>query len=163
MSGSYLSLCINLNAGTSNQFTPTLYDINVALFENAPQDVKIDIEDRDSKTPGQSSNLNIGCNPAGFEWEYDGTLLGTVTARDSGGNSDLRDAFNCIVPQQGIGTEVVGITVSSATAGKVEIKSIRIEYTMVKVNLGLMEGPALSCGRPFNEQLRIAGRLKKYI
>jgi len=137
LSMTYLSICIDLDAGISNQYTPTLYDFNIAIYENAPQDVKIDIEDRDSKTPGQSSNLNVGCNPAGFEWEYDGTLLGTVTARDSGGSSDLRDAFNCIVPQQGIGTEVVGITVSSATAGKVEIKSIRIEYTMVTVNLDI--------------------------
>ena len=69
--------------------------------------------------------------------EYDGTLLGRTTARDSDGSSDLQDAINCIVPQRGIGTEVVGISISSATAGKVEIKSIRIEYTMVTVNLDI--------------------------
>ena len=132
LSGSYLSLCIDLDAGTSNQYSPTLYDINVALFENAPQDVKIDIFDIDSST-----SLNPGCSVGGEEWEYDGTLLGRTTARSTGINGDLKDAFNCIVPQIGTGTEVIGVAIHSSTAGKVEIKSIRVEYTMVTVNLDI--------------------------
>ena len=127
---SYMSLCIDLFSGTSNSFSPTLYDINAAFFENAPQDVKIDIYDTDSTTP-------IGCTIPEYEWEYDGTLLGRTTAQSSGGNNDLEDAFNCIVPQSGSGTEVVGVKVHSATQGKVEIKSMRIEYTMVTVNLDI--------------------------
>ena len=134
---SYLSICIDLDAGTSNQYTPTLYDFNIAIYENAPKDIKIDIYDRDGETPGQSSPLNPGCSVGGDEWEYEGTLLGSVTARSSGGNNDLKDAMNCIVPQTGTGTEIVGISVQSATAGKVEIKSIRVEYTMVTVNLDI--------------------------
>nr|MCS5534842.1 hypothetical protein [Candidatus Poseidoniales archaeon] len=130
MSGSYLSLCIDLDAGTSNQYTPTLYDINIALYENAPQDVKIDIYDTDSTTAKN-------CPIPEYEWEHDGTLLGTTTAESSSGNSDLEDAFNCIVPQSGSGTEVVGVKVHSSTPGKVEIKSIQIEYTMVTVNLDI--------------------------
>jgi len=130
MSGSYMSLCIDLRAGTSNQYTPTMYDINVALFENAPQDVKIDIYDTDSSTP-------VGCTFPEYEWEYDGTLLGTTIASSSGTNNDLVSAFNCIIPQFGTGTEVIGIKVRSATAGKVEIKSMSIEYTMVTVNLDI--------------------------
>ncbi len=130
MSGSYMSLCIDLDAGTSNQYTPTLYDINVALFENAPQDVKIDIYDTDSTTP-------ISCTIPEYEWEHEGTLLGTTTAQSSSGSNDLEDAFNCIVPQSGSGTEVVGVKVYSSTPGKVEIKSMSIEYTMVTVNLDI--------------------------
>jgi len=130
MSGSYMSLCIDLDAGTSNQYTPTLSDINIALFENAPQDVKIDIYDTDSSTP-------VSCTIPEYEWEYDGTLLGRTTAQSSGGNNDLEDAFNCIVPQSGSGTEVVGVKLHSSTQGKVEIKSMSIEYTMVTVNLDI--------------------------
>ena len=132
LSGSYMSLCIDFDAGTSNAFTPTLSDINVVLFENAPQDVKIDIYDIDSST-----SLNPGCSVGGEEWEYDGTLLGRTTATSTGTNGDLEDAFNCIVPQIGTGTEVVGVKIHSATQGKVEIKSMRIEYTMVTVNLDI--------------------------
>ncbi len=130
LSGSYLSLCIDLDAGTSNQYTPTLYDISIALFENAPQDVKIDIYDTDSTTAKN-------CPIPEYEWEHEGTLLGTTTAQSSSGNSDLEDAFNCIVPQSGSGTEVVGVKVHSSTPGKVKIKSMRIEYTMVTVNLDI--------------------------
>ena len=130
MSGSYMSLCIDLDAGTSNQYTPTLYDINVALFENAPQDVKIDIYDTDSSTP-------VSCAVPEYEWEHDGTLLGTTTARSSGTNNDLASSFNCIIPQSGTGTEVIGVKVHSSTPGKVEIKSMSIEYTMVTVNLDI--------------------------
>ena len=130
MSGSYMSLCIDLDAGTSNQYTPTLSDINIALFENAPQDVKIDIYDTDSSTP-------VSCTIPEYEWEYDGTLLGRTTAQSPSGSNDLEDAFNCIVPQSGSGTEVVGVKLHSSTQGKVEIKSMSIEYTMVTVNLDI--------------------------
>ncbi|MDG1525335.1 MAG: CARDB domain-containing protein [Candidatus Thalassarchaeaceae archaeon] len=129
LSMSYLSICIDMDAGTSNQYTPTLYDLNIAIYENAPQDIKIDIYDTDSTTP-------IGCTIPEYEWEYDGTLLGRTTAQSSSGN-DLLSAFNCIVPQLGSGTEVVGVKIHSASQGKVEIKSMRIEYTMVTVNLDI--------------------------
>ena len=126
----YLSICIDMDAGTSNQYTPILYDINIAIYENAPHDVKIDIYDTDSSTP-------VSCSIPEYEWEYEGTLLGTTTARSSSGNNDLENAFNCIVPQTGSGTEVVGVKVYSAAPGKVKIKSMSVEYTMVTVNLDI--------------------------
>ena len=126
----YLSICIDLDAGTSNQYTPILYDLNIAIYENAPHDVKIDIYDTDSSTP-------VSCTIPEYEWEYEGTLLGTTTARSSSGSNDLENAFNCIVPQTGSGTEIVGVKVYSAAAGKVKIKSMSIEYTMVTVNLDI--------------------------
>ena len=41
-----------MDAGTSNQYTPILYDINIAIYENAPQDVKINIYDKEPVTDG---------------------------------------------------------------------------------------------------------------
>jgi hypothetical protein len=117
--GSYLTLCMDFSAGTSNQFTPTLYDINISTFSNAPENVKIDI--------GADSS---------HEWQHQQVLLGTVTA-SSTNTPSLVDAFNSIVPQTGSGTITVPIKISSDAAGEVVIKSMRIEYNMVTVNLDL--------------------------
>ena len=130
-SSTYMNLCFDFDAGgTNSQSTPTLYDVNIVQYTNAPRDVKIDIYDDDQSTL-------ISCPVGGYEWEYDGVLIGTTTARDSAPNTDLRDAFNCIIPGTGTGTEVIGVQVSSAAAGKLKITSMTIEYTMATVNLDI--------------------------
>ena len=129
-SSTSMAFCVDLDAGSGNQYTPTLFDINLATYTNAPRDVKIDIFDADPSTP-------TSCTVGGYEWEYDGVLIGTTIARDSAPNYDLRDAFNCIVPGTNSGTEVIGVKVGSASAGKVKITSMTIEYTMATVNLDI--------------------------
>ena len=94
--------------------------MNIATYSNAPRDVKIDIG-------GDGS----------YEWDYDGVLIGTTTAQSTPSQNDMVNAFNNLVPQTGSGTIVVPIKVHSAAAGKVEIKSMSIEYTMVTVNLDI--------------------------
>ena len=117
----YLSICFDLDAGTNNQYSPILYDVNIATYSNAPRDVKIDIG-------GDGS----------YEWDYDGVLIGTTTAQSSSSSGqNMENAFNNIVPQTGSGTIVVPVNIHSASAGKVKITSMSIEYTMVTVNLDI--------------------------
>ena len=116
----YLSICADLDAGTANQYTPILYDMNIATYSNAPKDVKVDIG-------GDGS----------YEWEHSGVLIGTTTARSSDGQSALENAFNNMLTGTGDGTTVVPVNFYSSTAGKVEVRSMSIEYTMVTVNLDI--------------------------
>jgi len=125
-----MAFCIDLDSGSNNQYSPTLFDFNLVTYTNAPRDVKIDIFDADPGTP-------TSCGVSGYEWEYDGVLVGTTTARDAAPNVDLRNAFNCIVPGTGTGTEVIGVQVGSASAGQLKITSMTIEYTMATVNLDI--------------------------
>ncbi|MEE2811634.1 MAG: CARDB domain-containing protein [Candidatus Thermoplasmatota archaeon] len=113
---SYLTLCIDFDAGTNNEYTPTLYDFNVVTYTNAPQNVKLDIGNDNS-----------------FEWSHTGNLLSRITVS----NNDMIDSFNDLVPQTGTGTIVIPIELHSGSAGKVNILSMNIEYTMVTVNLDL--------------------------
>ena len=77
----YIYFYIYFYSGTNNAYTPTLEDLNVQLFTQAPSNVKIDIG-----------------NDGSDEWTYQNTLLGTTTA--TGGN--LLSAINNEIP----GTEV---------------------------------------------------------
>ena len=125
--GSYLTLCIDFDAGTNNQFSPTLYDINISTYSNAPENIKIDIGGDGSR-----------------EWQHQEVLLGSVTASSTNANGQMMDdAFNSIVPQSGSGTIVVPIKLSSDAAGEVVIKSMSIEYTMVTVNLDMQFDDAM--------------------
>ena len=130
-SGTYMNLCFDFDAGgTNNQYTPILYDVNIVQYTNAPRDIAIDVFDKNPSTP-------TTCNVDGDEWDYDGVLIGRTRVTESAPNTPLRDAFNCIVPGTGTGTEVIGVSIGSTTAGKVKITSMTIEYTMVTVNLDM--------------------------
>jgi len=115
----YLTLCIDFDSSSNGADTPILFDLNVATYSNAPQNVKIDIG-------GDNS----------YEWTYTGTLLGSVRATD-GSSSSMANAFNTLVPQTGSGTIVIDINLYSGSAGEVAIKSMQIEYTMITVNLDM--------------------------
>jgi len=116
----YLTLCIDFDAGTNNEYSPTLYDINIQTYSNAPQDVEIDI--------GADNSA---------EWDYSGTLLGTVIASSTPMDQSMPDAFNALVPGTGSGTTIVPVDIHSAASGQVKIISMRVEYTMVTVNLDM--------------------------
>jgi hypothetical protein len=113
---SYLTLCFYLYAGGSNAYSPVLTDFNVAIYSNAPKQVKLDIG-------GDGSN----------EWTHTNSLLGSTTAS---GNS-LVTAFNLLIPAQGSGTIMIPIHISSDAAGTVTIDSFSITYTMQTVNLDI--------------------------
>jgi hypothetical protein len=116
-----LALCFDLRSGSSNQYTPTIYDMNIVQYSNAPKNVKIDIG-------GDGT----------YEWEYENALIGRTTASSSQlSGQNLDNAFNTLVPQTGSGTIVIPVKVHSDTAGKVEIKSMNVEYTMATVNLDI--------------------------
>ena len=54
-----MAFCVDLDAGSGNQYTPTLFDINLATYTKAPRDVKIDIFDDDFSRTADSQILDF--------------------------------------------------------------------------------------------------------
>ncbi len=101
---------------TSGSTTPTLDDLNIALHSDAPEQVGIDIG---------SDGRN--------EWTSPGVLLGTTT--QSG--DKFVDAFNDIIPDNGSGSIVIPIDISSQTTGIVVLERFSVTYKVNTVNLDI--------------------------
>jgi hypothetical protein len=118
---SYLTLCFYFYAGgTGNAYSPVLDDFNVAIYSNAPKNVKLDIG-------GDGSD----------EWTYTSSLLGSTTVDEPMDGVALINAFNSLIPDSGSGTILIPIHLSSEAAGTVSIDSFSISYTMQTVNLDI--------------------------
>ncbi len=116
---SYLTLCFYFYAGGANAYSPIVDDFQVALYSNAPQNVKLDI--------GSDGSA---------EWTHTNALLSTVTASGTSGSS-IVNALNDAIPDTGSGTELIPIQILSSSSGKVVINSFSITYVMQTVNLDI--------------------------
>jgi len=117
----YLTLCFYLYAGgAGNAYSPVLDDFNVAIYSNAPKNVKLDIG-------GDGSD----------EWTYTNSLLGATTVTEPMDGTSLITAFNNLIPDSGSGTVLIPIDISTEAAGLVSIDSFTISYTMQTVNLDI--------------------------
>ena len=113
---SYVYVYVRFYAGSGNTETPTLHDLNITFFTNAPQNVGLDVGGDGSK-----------------EWSLTGPFLGTTTASGSA----LVNAFNKLIPNTGTGMVSIPIDLSSSSAGIMSIESFSVDYVMKTVNLGL--------------------------
>ncbi len=112
----YYYLYFYFYSGSGNAATPTLEDLSIKMYTNAPQGVKLDIG-------GDGSN----------EWTHSGTLLGTQNV----GGASVVNALNLEIPDTGSGTVLVPIDIASDAIGLVSITSFSIEYVMQTVNLDM--------------------------
>jgi len=112
----YVYVYVRLYPGSSNTASPTLQDINITFYTNAPQNVALDVG-------GDGSD----------EWSRTGTFLGTTTAS---GNA-LVNAFNTLIPNTGSGTVSIPVDISSASSGIMIIESFSVTYIMQTVNLAI--------------------------
>jgi hypothetical protein len=113
---SYLTLCFYFYSGGGNAYSPIVDDFQVALYSNAPQNVKLDI--------GSDGSA---------EWTHNNALLSTVTAS----GATIVNALNAAIPNAGSGTELIPIQILSSSSGNVVINSFSITYTMQTVNLDI--------------------------
>jgi len=116
-STSYVYVYVRLYSGSSNSATPTLNDINITFFTNAPLNAALDIGSDGSD-----------------EWSRSGTFLGTTTASGSA----IVLAFNNLIPNSGSGTVSIPVDISSAASGILAIDSFSINYIMQTVNLEII-------------------------
>lgn len=112
----YLTLCFYFYSGGGNAYSPIVDDFQVALYSNAPQNVKLDI--------GSDGSA---------EWTHNNALLSTVTAS----GATIVNALNAAIPDTGSGTELIPIQILSSSSGNVVINSFSITYTMQTVNLDI--------------------------
>ncbi len=112
----YLTLCFYFYSGGGNAYSPIVDDFQVALYSNAPQNVKLDI--------GSDGSA---------EWTHNNALLSTVTAS----GATIVNALNAAIPNAGSGTELIPIQILSSSSGNVVINSFSITYTMQTVNLDI--------------------------
>jgi len=111
---SYLYVYVRLYSSGSD--TPTLEDLNFAMYTNAPERVGIDIGGDGSK-----------------EWQSQGILFGTTT---QGGISFVTE-FNKLIPDTGAGTAIIPVHVTSESAGIVILERFSVTYSINTVNLDI--------------------------
>ena len=111
---SYLYIYVRLYSSGSD--TPTIEDLNFAMYTNAPERVGIDIG-------GDGSD----------EWESQGILFGTTTQ----GGINFVNEFNKLIPDTGAGTAIIPVHVTSESAGIVTLERFSVTYTINTVNLDI--------------------------
>lgn len=111
---SYLYIYVRLYSSGSD--TPTIEDLNFAMYTNAPERVGIDIG-------GDGSD----------EWESQGILFGTTTQ----GGINFVTEFNKLIPDTGAGTAIIPVHVTSESAGIVTLERFSVTYTINTVNLDI--------------------------
>ena len=112
---SYLYIYVRLYSSGSD--TPTIEDLNIAMYSNAPERVGIDIGGDNSK-----------------EWQLQsGVLFGTTTQ----GGIEFVNAFNKLIPDTGAGTVVIPVYVTSESAGIVTLERFSVTYSINTVNLDI--------------------------
>ena len=111
---SYLYIYVRLYSSGSD--TPTIEDLNFAMYTNAPERVGIDIG-------GDGSD----------EWESQGILFGTTTQ----GGINFVNEFNKLIPDTGAGTAIIPVHVTSESAGIVTLERFSVTYSINTVNLDI--------------------------
>ena len=111
---SYLYIYVRFYSSGSD--TPTIEDLNFAMYTNAPERVGIDIG-------GDGSD----------EWESQGILFGTTTQ----GGINFVNEFNKLIPDTGAGTAIIPVHVTSESAGIVTLERFSVTYTINTVNLDI--------------------------
>ena len=111
---SYLYIYVRLYSSGSD--TPTIEDLNFAMYTNAPERVGIDIG-------GDGSD----------EWESQGILFGTTTQ----GGINFVTEFNKLIPDTGAGTAIIPVHVTSESAGIVTLERFSVTYSINTVNLDI--------------------------
>ena len=111
--------CFRLEMSTSNSAnTPTLTDLKIAQYSNAP------------KEPG----ININKVEA-YTWPAsNGALLGMLEVKNHAG---IINALNAQIPDQGAGIADIQIDLRAKSSGILSLESFSITYTMQTVNLDI--------------------------
>ena len=114
MTSGYIYIYVRFTSNGAN--TPTLYDLNIGIHSDAPEQVGIDIG-------ADGSN----------EWTSQGVLLGTSTR----GGATFVKAFNDLIPDTGSGSVTIPVNINSQTSGIVVLERFSVTYTINTVNLDI--------------------------